>query len=287
MPWDSWLYGTLHAGLGGRPPRWRDLLACLTNVDRVALELAPDVTLKPQQLPGPKLRDVVEPEEVRRVEETLAVFAPAWTGVDSAVVALLALSAALWTVPGSSVDRSIEDRARALCLPLVGLETLSEQLEALAEATPDELRRCIRAQLVAIDAPEATRVALAQDLIARYRRGWLAELLDGFRAALPQMTQHLVDTRNERLARRFGALALEGPTLGAIGALHLAGPRGVVAQLATDGWTVSVAPCPCVAWMSGVGTMMPSPNRDGQPAIGRSGRPAGPIGRTPFPSGSG
>lgn len=145
---------------------------------------------------------------------------------------------------GEILDGKLQRLALEKALPVVPLESVSEQIASL-EAVPlssqlallEASARCHDEQLAAID-----------DLLTLYRAEDLAGLwrlqrsffLDGavLQAAYDDLIEHLLVRRNERMVERLLPQLQRGGAFAAMGALHLYGERGIPALLARGGWSV-------------------------------------------------
>lgn len=148
--------------------------------------------------------------------------------------------------PDQGIDRHLLARARADSLPVVDLETVEQQIEAIFghDAGVEEL---ILAESLT-QSGEEMRQILA-DMVAAWRAGdtaaiealiteqWLDDprLVDFHEAILGQRNRNLAAT----IDRRAGAAAARWFVV--VGAAHLVGDDGVPALLAAQGWQVSQA----------------------------------------------
>ncbi len=142
-------------------------------------------------------------------------------------------------------DELVGILARERKIPVVGLETLAEQLTILdglpAEAERDLLVATLRQQDHAEDVVETT--------IARYEAGDIGGLLAFMRAALPfpdmgvaqtppAFLDRLIDARNLRMRDRVLPLLAKGGAFAAVGAAHLPGEEGLLRLLEREGFTI-------------------------------------------------
>lgn len=147
-----------------------------------------------------------------------------------------------------SLDVQLEDWARAAGLRLVHLENLPEQLAALD---------CVPAQDYAEVLGQRLRAGWSFEQEARrtagyYRRrdlpAWFDEIerMPGLEGAAIAIEQHarrcLIEARNARWLPVLEVLLREGRCFVAVGAIHLTGEHGLLAQLSRRGFTVTVEP---------------------------------------------
>lgn len=245
----SFLFGTIHS----EDPR---VLALPTpvrmNLDRaraLVLEVVPDAEAMSASVgamtydDGRVLSDMV-PEDVYRdsiaalvarglPEVAVRSFKP-W-----AVMMLLSMPVAK---TGQFLDLALYERALANGTPVLGLETMDEQLavfEGLEQADQVSLLRETLASL-----PELP--AMFQSLIDAYERRDLAALMqlgdDYLGSADAELARRfhavLIDTRNARMVQRMLPMIGQGGYFIAVGALHLPGSGGVLDRLASAGYDI-------------------------------------------------
>jgi hypothetical protein len=258
-----YLLGTLHVGdptdyPAGQPFR-APILTALAASPTLALELSPDDLIEsqddvtkygvcsteclPQLLPPPlwrqlayRLRDnPAALEEIKKTRPWLASLLVETYG---------SLSAGLQTEYGT------EAQLENVYLPsrgkVVGLETLVEQMRAFTNLTLAEQREMLAQDLQ--QTPGET-VGDVRHLHRLWRIGdadaiaaWSAAKTDRLatsKAAARALDNRILYERNRRYTRRMLAItAPNKPVFVAIGALHLGGPKGVLALLQRRGWTV-------------------------------------------------
>lgn len=140
------------------------------------------------------------------------------------------------------LDMVLQQRAGAAGKPTFGLESAGEQLsvfEALSMPDQIELLKMTLAQLPElprmferlIEAYVADDLGRIAALAADYKRS-------GDPAAIQRFMLRLNDERNERMARRMHTFLDQGSSFIAVGALHLAGPNGLIQLLRDQGYHV-------------------------------------------------
>jgi hypothetical protein len=258
-----YLLGTLHVGdPADYPPNTpfrRPILAALAASPTLALELSPDDLIVsqddvskygvcnyaclPRLLPAPLMRKLAARlrdnpaalAEIQKVRPWLAALL---------VETYASLSAGLQTEYGTEAQlQNVYLRTRG---KVVGLETLSEQMRAFTNLTRAEQREMLAQDL------EETPAETVDDVKALHRlwrvgdadaiAAWASaksERLATSKAAARSLDNKIVFERNRRFTARMIALAASNrPIFVAIGALHLGGPKGVLALLSARGFVV-------------------------------------------------
>ena len=258
-----YLLGTLHVGdPADYPPNQpfrKPILAALAASPTLALELSPDDLLEsqddvskfgicareclPRLLPEPLWRRLAlrlrsNPaalEEIKKMRPWLAALL---------VETYDSLSAGLQTEYGTEAQlQNVYLKTRG---KLVGLETLSEQMRAFTGLTLAQQREMLAQDLV--QTPEEN-VADVQTLHRLWRVGdadaiaaWdtaKSEKLARDQRLSASIDNKIVYERNRRFVSRMVAIAAPNkPVFVAIGALHLGGPKGVLALLRQRGFIV-------------------------------------------------
>lgn len=141
--------------------------------------------------------------------------------------------------PTSGVDMVIAADAKGASKPVVGFETVSQQMHYFADMTPEQQVALLHSGLA--DLPEGP--AKMDEIVGAWTRGdveKIGSLEDGeFRTKYPLLYKRLVVERNGRFADQLATL-LKGDKAGtifvAVGAAHLAGPDSVQHALETLGF---------------------------------------------------
>lgn len=145
------------------------------------------------------------------------------------------------------LDVSIAEEARSRGIPVVGLETVGEQLKALSGIPDDQQIQMLKAGLNYVDRQDDLLETMVQMYLQRKMGAAIPfQIALAKRVGVPQSAfegfkRILLEERNVRM--RDGALsALKvGGVFMAVGALHLPGDRGLVALLRQAGYTVTAA----------------------------------------------
>ena len=164
----------------------------------------------------------------------------------SGLVALPACEMARKTRGVEFLDIKIAKTAKAQGKQLLGLESIGEQMAAMADLPMEfHIRGLIETIKLADLMPDI--MATMTDL---YLKGEIAQIMPLILAAGPQGAEQDVDgyaqfeerivrMRNHVMAERAAPILDAGNAFIAVGALHLAGEEGVVALLQDAGYTVS------------------------------------------------
>ncbi|WP_377158432.1 TraB/GumN family protein [Roseateles sp. UC29_93] len=231
----SYLYASLHVGKPGWAAPGPRLRKALDEVDAVALELDPLDRDAWKMPPMPELpldaamRQRLDAQAVAVCLEPHALAAMHPLLQTSTYMLLRARSLGLDVRYGQ--EMLLSQWARDRGLPVLALETLQGQLEALLPADVDAARHELRSNLQQLERPKSLLRTL-DTMVGVYDRGDLARLnryaewcdcvTDAAdRAAL----QRINDGRNPALAQRISELHQRGQSLlVAVGAMHMTGP---------------------------------------------------------------
>lgn len=258
-----YVLGTLHIGdpsdYPPNAPFRRPILAALAASPTLALELSPDDLIEsqddvsrygvcsyaclPRLLPDPLWRKLAARlqdnpaalEEIKKTRPWLAALL---------VETYDSLNAGLQTEYGTEAQlQNIYLRTRG---KVAGLETLAEQMRAFTNLTLAEQREMLAQDL---EQTPAQNVADVKELHRLWRAGdadaiaaWASAKSE--RLARTEWTARALDNRivydrNRRFTARMLLIAGPNrPVFVAIGALHLGGPKGVLALLRTHGFVV-------------------------------------------------
>ncbi|MDE2406825.1 MAG: TraB/GumN family protein [Xanthomonadaceae bacterium] len=148
----------------------------------------------------------------------------------------------------TSMDARLQAMAAARGKHLIHLETLQQQLQALdcvpaGEHAPVLDERLRKSWILRIESAEAMAYYRSRNLDA-----WLASidrmegLSDSARAVEQRSRICLLEDRNARWIGPLETVLQDGPSLVAVGAIHLTGNDGLIARLRRDGYTVEAVP---------------------------------------------
>lgn len=136
-----------------------------------------------------------------------------------------------------ALDQWLSNRASDWKLPVIGLETIEEQLNALQHLPLSEQARML---MELIQPDQNIRHALEAELMEAYLSGNLEHL---YALSLrwetdPLFMREILLVRNYRMTERIKQLLAEKPAFIALGALHLPGKEGILELLRADGYLV-------------------------------------------------
>lgn len=147
--------------------------------------------------------------------------------------------------PTNGLDNFFQMQAKQNNKPIGGLETIDFQIETLYKSTPIE--RQVEELICLVDnkeynlmmVQEISKAFYAQDLQAIEKAA--DEKLNNSCDSTPEEEETLIYGRNDNWMKLMPGIMAEKPTFFAVGALHLVGERGMLAQLQKAGYTVT--PC--------------------------------------------
>jgi uncharacterized protein YbaP (TraB family) len=245
----GYLVGTMHSDDPRILAVLPDLEALLERVDTLAVELIPDGLASAALLVATRLPGDRALEDLLGVERFAALASlAADRGLPPGVLDRLKPWAAAVTVGVPQpvgvpvLDTALYLAARDSGLRVVGLETVVEQLAAFDQLSPE-------LQLALVDAviKDASVLPLqVRALVDAYLAGDVQRLADVARTEYdgvdPRLQawfdRELLERRNQRMLERSQDLLQRASTLIAVGALHLAGPSGLIEGLQGLGYDV-------------------------------------------------
>lgn len=143
------------------------------------------------------------------------------------------------------LDLQVASEAQKHGITITGLETIEDQLSALAAVPDDQQVAMLKVGLKYLDRADDMTETLVQMYVKRQigaampfqlalaaQSGISPSVFDGFKTSL------LID-RNARMRNAMLPLLEKGDAFIAVGALHLPGPTGLVALLRQSGYTVT------------------------------------------------
>jgi uncharacterized protein YbaP (TraB family) len=161
-------------------------------------------------------------------------------------------AANLLTLPppltGVFMDLALQQRAQQAGMAVMALETLEEQL-AFLSGMPLALQQEWLAQALAeLDQREAELARLIEVYVSAELTALEALTAAGMADVSPEFQAFFqtvgLDQRNHTMMRRAQPLLQDGGVLIAVGALHLIGETGLLAQLRVAGYTLTPLPPP-------------------------------------------
>jgi uncharacterized protein YbaP (TraB family) len=147
---------------------------------------------------------------------------------------------------GMILDQALQQRAAAAGKPTVGLETAEEQLAVFDQLSMDDQIALLKMTLAQLPMLPHLMEALIRAYVADDLNR-IAELAAGSQPqgnleTLKRFTFRLIDARNQRMAQRMTPYLQQGGAFVAVGAMHLAGPKGIVQLLQQSGYQIESVP---------------------------------------------
>ncbi len=251
----SWLFGTYHLVNSSYLDEVPSVKASFTKAKGVVVELIMDSAkiagaqsmgmLKNKTLSGlldKPFRDSLDSELKTTMGAGIAQldqFKPANVSLILSVVYLLKNNKErLGRYKGPGLDAHFAAEGKKEMKSITALETIEEQMDLLFNKTSDEEQVN---QLKLFLRYKAEAVPMGDELLQH----WFNHDLDGMftvykrAAAFTGENDDLLKNRNNSWMKRLPGLLLKEPQFIAVGALHLAGPDGLVKQLQQLGYTVT------------------------------------------------
>lgn len=144
---------------------------------------------------------------------------------------------ALKQFSGQPIDLYFASDGKKRGKTITALETMEEQMTFLydhdsVQKQAEQLVQMVKEEnTIQQSAQDLTKLYLNQDLAGMYK------LSEAYGSKFGDMT-YLVDERNQNWMKRLPGLLALRPTFVAVGALHLAGPAGLIELLKKQGYTV-------------------------------------------------
>lgn len=253
----SYLFGTHHLAplsvidsVGARQAL-ADAKAVVGEIDMTQDQMALAMKMQPHMLApaDSTLTKVLGEERMKRYGEMFPQYAP-MPGMQlqmldmmkpMVVNAMVTVGLIQKSMPEFKADQQLDaffqKEAKAAGKEVLPLETAEEQAVILYDLTP--ISQQAEALCELFDNPEAAE-ASARKLNAAYARGDLDAMLELTKSedVNPAFFEALLYNRNDNWMKLLPAMMAERPCFIAVGALHLAGPRGLAAQLRKLGYTV-------------------------------------------------
>ena len=143
------------------------------------------------------------------------------------------------------LDMIVAERAREADIPVVGLETIEDQLTAAAKVPMEEQIALLRAGLSLADRAEDLRETILQLYLSRNLgaalplQQFIAQRYGDRNLDFRGFRSRLIDKRNRMMRTHALPLLQQGHVFIAVGALHLIGDNGLVALLRNAGYEVT------------------------------------------------
>jgi len=243
-----YLFGTMHSDDDRVLSVLERLKRPLDSVDQVVLEILPDtmamveVSVAMLLPPEQSLSELIGKKLFERAAKAAAEKGLPRIAVERMRPWALAITLGTPELTGEAMDQVIYKKALSAGKQLLALETPLEQM-ALFDALPDDLQvRLLKEVLTQRKHLAEQLEALTQTYLDRDLQR-LQELSLDYEAAGDELLaewfrRKLIRDRNHTMYRRLLPILDQGPTLVAVGALHLAGKEGLVSLLRKAGYRV-------------------------------------------------
>jgi uncharacterized protein YbaP (TraB family) len=249
----SYLLGTIHSA-DHRVTRLRAAVAdALDGCDRFVMEMKLDTDAFMQLgtsmmlAPDRDLEALIGGELFQRVVQAMAAHGMPEPAVRRlkpwAVIAMLNMPQ---SDGGQILDLTLYQRATGQGKPASGLESAGEQLAVFEGLSLQDQIELLDMTLKSLP----SQPQMFEQLIKAYAADDLERLTDIARldheqsrsASARRFMTRLNDDRNRRMAKRIIPYLEQGNSFIAVGALHLAGPRGILALLRQSGYNTEPVP---------------------------------------------
>ncbi len=257
----SWLYGTMHLGDEKLVALPDSVEKVLDSVDAVYCELEMDQMQKQQQklmlkmlLPqGQTLEDRLPKTTYKRLSDYVTKVGGSMVAMQRmqvwAVSLNLSVMDAMKEKMTKSLDMMLYKDAKSEGIEVGGLETLDEQLTALADMPEEDHIRMLDQSLAYMEKLAAKGESWLRKIQAVYLTGDEDKLvavshesMGEDKVLMERFMKPLVTDRNVRMADRMAKMMAENPRksyLFAVGALHCPGKDGIVELLGRKGYRIT------------------------------------------------
>ena len=256
----SYILGTHHFAPLSVLDSLQDLPAALQNCDRLYGELdmevmnSPASMMKMQQFlmaPADSTLDKVltplQLDSVKNVMDKLTggqlpfemLYSLKPSGISTQIAAIMSMQIFPELNPMEGLDKTMQDRAKALGKPVGGLETLDFQMQTLYGRPIAKQAEGLMKNIRDID----TEAVRAKELASSYMNQDLDAILKAMieEESDPEEYEQLLYSRNDNWVKQLAAEIPSESLMVVVGAGHLPGERGVLNQLRNLGFTVTPA----------------------------------------------
>jgi uncharacterized protein len=243
----AWIYGTMHvqdARVFQLPEGWEQKME---KAGKLALELdlnsVPDPTRIMALLQSPEdsaLDKLLDADAYARLskwfQDSLGMSIEPFKGMKPFMLMSMVQKSRMSADMPMALDAWLGNRAREANIPVVGIETIEEQMGIIDRLSISEQAR----MLVEFVNQNEDRQAQEAELMEAYLNGRLDRLmhLAAQWEADPQFKHEIITVRNRIMAVRITEMLEQESAFIAIGALHLPGKEGVIELLRQRGFTV-------------------------------------------------
>jgi len=252
----GYIYGTVHAGKQSWFPLPEAVEKAFNDSNVLAVEAditdpaAAQDTGSLRYAPPDSLKAHVAPEDYERFKQLLVRYrlSEAQVAQGKPFMAVSLLVFAEWIRQGYhpiyGIDGYLIQKAKAEAKPVVELEGVEAQTRLIDSLTEDESREIFSSTLVAIE--KGLAADQVNGVVKAWQEGKPDELLEVARKydsqvkGAPELEEKFIWSRHDEMLKKIDGY-LRDPRQRyfiAVGALHLAGPRGLIEQLRKRGYIV-------------------------------------------------
>ena len=254
----SYIFGTHHLAplsmietFGATEP-FRQSQQVVGEIDMTQDPMALGMAMQPHMLApsDSTLSKVISPEDYAVVNEEFKKWSPV-PGADlrmfdsmkpMVATTLVAVGMSAQAMPGydpsEQLDTYFQTQGKTEGKTIVALETADEQATILYDTTPISYQAEALVEMLK-DPSEA--IQSVKDLTDAYNAGDLSKMLElsEKQDEHPEFMKALLDNRNANWLKKLPDIMKEAPSFIAVGALHLAGDKGIIEGLRKMGYTVT------------------------------------------------
>ncbi len=254
----SYIFGTHHLAplsmietFGATEP-FNQSKQVIGEIDMTQDQMAMSMAMQPHMMApaDSTLTKVISPEDFAVINEEFKKWSP-MSGVDLSMfdmmkpmvaTTMVAVGMSMQAMPGynpaEQLDTYFQTQGKADGKTIVPLETVEEQAVILYDNTP--IAHQAEALVDMLKDP-AEAIQAVKDLTAAYNAGDLNKMLELSEKEdeHPEFMLALLDRRNANWLTKLPALMKQAPSFIAVGALHLAGDKGIVEGLRKLRYTVT------------------------------------------------
>lgn len=252
----SYIMGTMHSDSAKIAPVFTDAMAIIPALKAVGFEFVEDertamVAQQYMMLPSTSpegLSSMITAEEFDLLANTLQrrMNMPR-QAVDRMRpwAAAVTLQYPAPTSDGISLDKRLQQRAKALNKKLFGLETPAEQFQIFHAVPRDKQLVMLRDTLRNIESvdennDEFMQAYVTRDLITLHRLADESFAMTSDHELRVYLEEEMLHKRNRNMVSRMDTALRSGNVMVAVGALHLMGSDGILPLLEKDGWRIKV-----------------------------------------------
>lgn len=250
----SYILGTMHSDSPKLTPIYNDAIALIRAMRMVGFEFVEDektsvVAAQYMYLPSVQPQGLSSMIPAESFEELARILRKRLDLPRELVERLRPWAAAIMlqypspVADGIVLDKRLQNYSRAFNKPMFSLETPAEQFEIFHAIPMDKQVLMLRDSIKEIEALDASNEEFMQAYIDRDLKTLDKLAQQSFAATTDPdlrdyIRQNLLIHRNGIMAERIQPYLIKGDVLVAVGALHLMGEKGMLAQLEAQGWRI-------------------------------------------------